>query len=88
MRVRRNRGWGGFRPEEILLQHLREQITAEIIDRCVYGRQECQAETGFSSTSSSVSGDHAMVGYFNAKYHDPRDRYTEDYLNQNHYWTD
>ena len=48
----------------------------------------CEAETGFSSTSGSVSGDHAMVGYFNAKYHDPRDRYTEDYLNQNHYWTD
>lgn len=65
-----------------------ENNYCEIIDRCFYDRRECEAETGFSSTSSSVSGDHAMVGYFNAKYHDPRDRYTEDYLNQNHYWTD
>lgn len=59
-----------------------------MIDRCFYDRRMCEVETGFSSTSGSVNGDHAMVGYFNMKCHDPRDRYTEEYLTKNHFWVD
>ena len=58
----------------------------EMIDKCFYNKKLYPIDTGYSSSSSSMSGNHAMVGYFDMKYHDPRDKYTDEYLVKNHYW--
>jgi len=58
----------------------------EVIDRFYYNRKELDLDAEWSSTSDSINGEHAMVGYFNMKYYDSKDKYTEDYLNENNYW--
>jgi hypothetical protein len=56
----------------------------EVIDRFYYNRKELDIDTDWSSTR--INGEHAMVGYFNMKYHDSEDKYTEGYLKENNYW--
>ena len=58
----------------------------EFIDKCFYDKKSHQIDTDFSSSSGSISGDHAMVGYLDITCHDPTDKYTDEYLEKENYW--
>jgi hypothetical protein len=63
-----------------------ENNYCEFIDKCFYDKKPHQIDTDFGSSSSSTSGDHAMVGYLDITCHDPTDKYTDEYLEKENYW--
>jgi hypothetical protein len=63
-----------------------ENNYSEFIDKCFYVKKSLEIDTDFSDSSSSSSGDHAMVGYLDTTYHKPKEYYTDEYLEKEKYW--
>ena len=68
-----------------IFSHIKNNYS-EFIDKCFYVKKSLEIDTDFSDSSSSSSGDHAMVGYLDTTYHKPKEYYTDEYLEKEKYW--
>jgi hypothetical protein len=61
-----------------------ETNCGEFIDRVWYDGKEL--ECNFDWNDSIGKGYYVSLGYMNPRWHDPSDRYTEEYINENGFW--
>jgi hypothetical protein len=61
-----------------------ETNLAELVENVYYDK--VLLEQSWDYADSTGKGYYAQVGYFNTKWHDQADRYTDEHLNENCYW--
>ena len=72
-----------FDPYKLVYSVL-ETNCGEFIDRVWYDGKEL--ECNFDYADSVGKSYHVSLGYMNPKWHDPSNRYTDDYINENSFW--
>jgi hypothetical protein len=73
-----------FDPQEFAFGQC-ENNYFEIIDSFYYDGKKLAVNMDWVSTSEK-NGFFVMVGYFNMRYHDKKEKYTKEYLKENNYW--
>lgn len=72
-----------FDPRKLAFSTVETNV-AEIIETVWYDKQELDVDFDYSDTTGK--GYYASVGYFNKKWHDTEDQYTDDILSEEGYW--